>query len=109
VNAVHQMLKDEFVLDDQLNLNLASLVGTYMEHEADALMIENLSKNTSDAGGYSTQMQIQVGCPEGEDYHQIATNMPSEAIRSGGFVLMRRPQEKRMLAGKNTQMPNIIM
>jgi len=54
------MLKDEFVLDDKPNLNLASLVGTYMDREADALVIENLSKNMSDTDGYAVQMQIHV-------------------------------------------------
>lgn len=43
-DAVHQMLKDELDLDGRPNLNLASFVGTYMEKEAEALMIENISK-----------------------------------------------------------------
>lgn len=47
--AVHQMLKDELDLDGRPNLNLASFVGTYMEREAEALMIENISKNMSGA------------------------------------------------------------
>ena len=38
------MLKDELDLDGRPNLNLASFVGTYMEREAEALMVENLSK-----------------------------------------------------------------
>ena len=41
---MHQMLKDELDLDGRPNLNLASFVGTYMEREAEALMVENLSK-----------------------------------------------------------------
>jgi len=45
------MLKDELDLDGRPNLNLASFVGTYMEREAEALMVENLSKNMSDADG----------------------------------------------------------
>ena len=51
-DAVHQMLKDELDLDGRPNLNLASFVGTYMENEAEQLMIENLSKNLSDADEY---------------------------------------------------------
>jgi glutamate decarboxylase len=38
------MLKDELDLDGRPNLNLASFVGTYMEREAEQLMMENLSK-----------------------------------------------------------------
>ena len=51
-DAVHQMLKDELDLDGRPNLNLASFVGTYMEEEGEKLMIENLSKNLSDADEY---------------------------------------------------------
>lgn len=47
--AVHQMLKDELDLDGRPNPNLASFVGTYMEREAEALMVENLAKNKADA------------------------------------------------------------
>lgn len=39
-------------LDGRPNLNLASFVGTYMEEQAEKLMIENLSKNMSDADEY---------------------------------------------------------
>ena len=38
------MLKDELDLDGRPNLNLASFVGTYMEKEAESLMVENLAK-----------------------------------------------------------------
>jgi len=50
------MIKDELDLDGRPNLNLASFVGTYMEREAEALMIENLSKNMSDADEYPAMM-----------------------------------------------------
>lgn len=39
--AVRQMIKDELDLDGRPNLNLASFVGTYMEREAEDLMIES--------------------------------------------------------------------
>ena len=54
--AVHQMLKDELDLDGRPNLNLASFVGTYMEKQAEELMIENISKNMSDADEYPAMM-----------------------------------------------------
>ena len=50
------MLKDELDLDGRPNLNLASFVGTYMEREADKLVIENLSKNMSDVDEYPAMM-----------------------------------------------------
>ena len=61
-DAVHQMLKDELDLDGRPNLNLASFVGTYMEREAEALMVENLSKNMSDADEYPAMMAMHSRC-----------------------------------------------
>lgn len=61
-DAVHQMLKDELDLDGRPNLNLASFVGTYMEREAENLMIENLSKNMSDADEYPAMMNMHARC-----------------------------------------------
>jgi glutamate decarboxylase len=60
-DAVHQMLKDELDLDGRPNLNLASFVGTYMEKEAEALMVENLAKNMSDADEYPAMMDMVCG------------------------------------------------
>lgn len=57
-DAVHQLLKDELDLDGRPNLNLASFVGTYMEKQAEELMIENLSKNMSDADEYPAMMNM---------------------------------------------------
>ena len=56
------MLKDELDLDGRPNLNLASFVGTYMEKEAEALMVENLAKNMSDADEYPAMMAIHARC-----------------------------------------------
>ena len=61
-DAVHQMLKDELDLDGRPNLNLASFVGTYMEREAEALIVENLSKNMSDADEYPSMMAMHSRC-----------------------------------------------
>ena len=56
-DAVHQMLKDELDLDGRPNLNLASFVGTYMEREAEKLIVENLSKNMS-VSAYLSSMPL---------------------------------------------------
>ncbi|KAK4937720.1 glutamate decarboxylase gad1 [Elasticomyces elasticus] len=118
-DAVHQMLKDELDLDGRPNLNLASFVGTYMEREAEALMIENLSKNMSDADEYPAMMQMHTRCvsiiahlwgvQKGETAVGTATTGSSEAIHLGGLAMKRRWQEKRMAEGKDTSKPNIIM
>ena len=113
------MLKDELDLDGRPNLNLASFVGTYMEREAEALMIENLSKNMSDADEYPAMMQMHARCvsiiahlwgvQKGETAIGSATTGSSEAIHLGGLAMKRRWQERRQSQGKDTSKPNIIM
>ncbi|KAF3909526.1 hypothetical protein AA313_de0204446 [Arthrobotrys entomopaga] len=118
-DAVHQMLKDELDLDGRPNLNLASFVGTYMESQAEQLMMENISKNMSDADEYPAMMNIHARCvsiianmwgaQKGEKAIGSATTGSSEAIHLGGLAMKRRWQEKRMAEGKDTSKPNIIM
>lgn len=118
-DAIHQMLKDELDLDGRPNLNLASFVGTYMEREAEQLMIENLSKNMSDCDEYPAMMDMHARCvsiiahlwgvQKGEKAIGTATTGSSEAIHLGGLAMKRRWQEKRMKEGKDTSKPNIIM
>ncbi|KAL6714673.1 glutamate decarboxylase gad1 [Lecanora helva] len=118
-DAVHQMLKDELDLDGRPNLNLASFVGTYMEREAEKLMIENLSKNMSDADEYPAMMAMHARCvsiiaqlwgaKKGETAVGSATTGSSEAIHLGGLAMKRRWQEKRDREGKDKSKPNIIM
>ena len=113
------MLKDELDLDGRPNLNLASFVGTYMEREAEALMVENLSKNMSDADEYPAMMAMHARCvsiishlwgvQKGETAIGSATTGSSEAIHLGGLAMKRRWQEKRDAEGKDKSKPNIIM
>ncbi|KAL8647606.1 MAG: hypothetical protein Q9226_006362 [Calogaya cf. arnoldii] len=117
--AVHQMLKDELDLDGRPNLNLASFVGTYMEREAEQLMVENLSKNMSDADEYPAMMAMHARCvsiianlwgvQKGEKAIGSATTGSSEAIHLGGLAMKRRWREKREQQGKSFSAPNIIM
>ncbi|EDU49068.1 glutamate decarboxylase 2 [Pyrenophora tritici-repentis Pt-1C-BFP] len=118
-DVVHQLLKDELDLDGRPSLNLASFVGTYMEKEAEQLMIENLSKNMSDADEYPAMMDMHARCvsiianmwgaQKGEKAIGSATTGSSEAIHLGGLAMKRRWQEKRQAEGKDTSKPNIIM
>ncbi|KAB2099867.1 Glutamate decarboxylase [Alternaria gaisen] len=118
-DVVHQLLKDELDLDGRPQLNLASFVGTYMEKEAEQLMIENLSKNMSDADEYPAMMDMHARCvsiianmwgaQKGEKAIGSATTGSSEAIHLGGLAMKRRWQEKRRAEGKDTSNPNIIM
>jgi glutamate decarboxylase len=116
---VHQMLKDELDLDGRPNLNLATFLSTYMEREAEALMVENLSKNMADADEYPAMMSMHARCvsilahlwrvQKGETAIGSATTGSSEAIHLGGLAMKRRWQEKRRAEGKDTLTPNILM
>ncbi|KAH8812667.1 pyridoxal phosphate-dependent transferase [Xylogone sp. PMI_703] len=118
-DTVHQMLKDELDLDGKPNLNLASFVSTYMESQAEQLIVENISKNLADADEYPAMMQIHARCisilahlwnvQKGERAIGSATTGSSEAIHLGGLAMKRRWQEKRRSQGKDTSKPNIIM
>lgn len=117
--AVAQMIRDELDLDGRPNLNLASFVGTYMEKEAERLMIENLAKNMSDADEYPAMMDIHARCisiiahmwgvQKGERAIGSATTGSSEAIHLGGLAMKQLWKEKRQAAGKDISKPNIIM
>jgi glutamate decarboxylase len=90
-----------------------------MEREAEALMIENISKNMSDADEYPAMMDMHARCisiiahlwgvQKGEKAIGSATTGSSEAIHLGGLAMKRRWQEKRTAEGKDTLKPNIIM
>ncbi|KAF2669119.1 glutamate decarboxylase [Microthyrium microscopicum] len=117
--AVAQMIRDELDLDGRPNLNLASFVGTYMEKEAEQLMVENLSKNMSDADEYPAMMDIHSRCismiahmwgvQKGEQAIGSATTGSSEAIHLGGLAMKQLWKEKRQAAGKDISKPNILM
>lgn len=48
----YRMIKDDLTLDGTPTLNLASFVTTYMEEEAEKLMVEGFSKNFIDYEEY---------------------------------------------------------
>jgi glutamate decarboxylase len=90
-----------------------------MEPDAEQLMVENLSKNLSDADEYPAMMDMHARCisilahlwgvQKGEKAIGSATTGSSEAIHLGGLAMKRRWQEKRQAEGKDTSKPNILM
>ncbi|KAK0729914.1 pyridoxal phosphate-dependent transferase [Lasiosphaeris hirsuta] len=118
-DTVYAMIKDELDLDGRPNLNLASFVGTFVEDNAQKLMVENISKNLADNDEYPAMMSISERCvsilahlwgvQKGEKAVGSPTTGSSEAIHLGGLAMKRRWQEHRRAAGKDTLKPNIIM
>ncbi|EFE31391.1 uncharacterized protein ARB_01787 [Trichophyton benhamiae CBS 112371] len=118
-DAVHHMLSNELDLDGIPNLNMASFVGTYMDREANQLVVENISKNLADADEYPALMAIHARCISmisnlwnprpGEEATGSATTGSSEAIMLGGLAMKKNWQQKRKDEGKDISNPNIIM
>lgn len=113
------MIRDELDLDGRPNLNLASFVHTWMEPEANQLIMENIGKNLSDADEYPAMMDIHARCismlanlwganPD-EKAVGSATTGSSEAIHLGGLAMKQLWKEKRQAAGLDVLRPNIIM
>ncbi|KAF9574254.1 hypothetical protein EC968_007023 [Mortierella alpina] len=114
--AAYQLIHDELELDGRPNMNLASFVHTWMEPEADKLIMENISKNLSDQDEYPATMRIHGRCISiiGDLWKSrgavgTATIGSSEAVQLGGLAMKKRWQAKRQAEGKDTSRPNIIM
>lgn len=113
------MIHDEVNLDGKPDLNLASFVGTWMESNAQTLMMENANKNLADADEYPALMRIHERCvsiignlwglEEGAKAIGTATTGSSEGIHLGGLAMKKRWQQRRRAEGKSTEKPNIIM
>lgn len=113
------MIKDELDLDGRPMLNLASFVNTWMEPNAEKLMMENLTKNLADADEYPAIMEIHQrvisilshlwNVQPGEKAIGTACTGSSEGIHLGGLAMKRRWQQRRKEEGKDTSHPNIIM
>ncbi|KAK3695461.1 glutamate decarboxylase [Podospora appendiculata] len=118
-DTVYAMLKDELDLDGRPNLNLASFVDTYLEDNAQKLMVDNLAKNLADNDEYPAMISISERCVSilahlwgvqpGEKAIGSPTVGSSEAIHLGGLAMKRRWQERRRAEGKDTLRPNILM
>ncbi|KAF9388195.1 hypothetical protein CPC16_006628 [Podila verticillata] len=114
--AAYQLIHDELELDGRPAMNLASFVHTWMEPEADKLIIENLNKNLSDQDEYPATMKLHARCISiiGEMWNAkgavgTSTIGSSEAIQLGGLAMKKRWQAKMKEQGRDASRPNIVM
>jgi len=118
----YRMIKDDLTLDGTPTLNLASFVTTYMEDEAEKLMVEAFSKNFIDYEEYPVSADIQNRCvsmiarlfnipAHDENTNAMGTSTigSSEAIMLGTLAMKKRWQNKRKAEGKDYSKPNLIM
>jgi glutamate decarboxylase len=115
-----QLIKDELSLDGNPKMNLASFVTTYMEPEAEELIVESLHKNYIDLDQYPQTAEIHNRCVRilANLYHapleegQKATGTgcigSSEAIMLAGLAMKRRWKERRIAAGLPYDNPNMV-
>ncbi|KAI7213280.1 glutamate decarboxylase [Hortaea werneckii] len=118
----YRMIKDDLTLDGTPTLNLASFVTTYMEPEAEKLMVDAFNKNFIDYEEYPVSADIQNRCvnmiarlfnipahEENTNAMGTSTIGSSEAIMLATLAMKKRWQNKRKVAGKDASKPNIIM
>src|SRR5580698_11480202 len=114
-----QIVRDELILDGNARLNLATFVTTWMEPEAQTLMVECFDKNMIDKDEYPQTAELERRCvsilgdlwhaPSGSDAPGCSTTGSSEACMLGGMALLWRWRARRRAAGLDATKPNLIM
>ena len=115
----YQLIKDELVLEGNPYTNLASFVTTWMEEEADKLIMQTINKNFIDHDEYPKIERIHERCvnilakllhaPEQKKYVGTSTVGSSEAIMLAGLAHKLIWRKRRKTEGKSFDKPNIIM
>lgn len=118
----YRMIKDDLTLDGIPTLNLASFVTTYMEAEAEKLMVDAFSKNFIDYEEYPVTADIQNRCvnmiarlfnipTHDEETNAMGTSTvgSSEAIMLATLAMKKTWVNKRKAEGKDYSRPNIVM
>lgn len=118
-NAAYQLCHDELNLDGNPYLNLASFVTTWMEPEAEKLIMETLNKNLVDEDEYPQSVVIEQRCvrmvadlfhaPSNGNPIGTATIGSSEAIMLAALSHKWNWKQAREKQGLSTNKPNIVM
>jgi len=117
--AAYQLINEELNLDGNPALNLASFVTTWMEPEADQLIIDSMGKNYVDNDEYPQTSKIQdrvvnmlarlFNAPHDCKSMGTGTIGSSEAIMLGLLAHKWTWRQRREKEGKNWDKPNIVM
>ena len=117
--AAYQIIHDELNLDGNPALNLASFVTTWMEPEADKLIMESIGKNYVDNDEYPQTQIIQnrvvnmlarlFNAPNKCNSIGSGTIGSSESIMLGLLAHKWTWKKRREAEGKSTDKPNIVM
>ncbi len=117
--AAYQLIREELNLDGNPTLNLASFVTTWMEPEANQLIMDSVGKNFVDNDEYPQTEKIQTrvvnmlarlfNSPEKSESLGTATIGSSEAIMLGLLAHKWSWKKRREMEGKSSNKPNIVM
>lgn len=118
-DVAYQFIHDELNLDGNPELNLATFVTTWMEPQAEKLILETLNKNFVDQDEYPQTGVIQervvnmlahlFHVPENNQAVGTATIGSSEAIMLGLLAHKWSWKKRREKEGKTTNKPNMVM
>ncbi|KAJ1899818.1 glutamate decarboxylase gad1 [Kickxella alabastrina] len=114
----YQLIHDSLKFDGDPTLNCATFLTTWMEPEAEKLIMENLGKNRVDIDEYEATERIHRRClahlhdlwngeKEVEPTGTVVVGS-SEGIMLGGLALKWRWRARREAQGKDTSKPNIV-
>ncbi|CAK4508322.1 unnamed protein product [Aphanomyces euteiches] len=111
------LIKDELSLDCNPKMNLASFVTTFMEPEAEELILEGMRKNYIDLDQYPQTAEMHNRCVNmlADLFHApgkaVGTSCvgSSEAIMLAGLAMKRKWKLRREALGLPTDKPNIVM
>ncbi len=114
----YQLIHDELNLDGNPDLNLATFVTTWMDPEADRLIMENLHKNFIDHFEYPQVKNIEerivniladlFNAPDESDFVGTSTIGSSEAIMLGLLAHKWTWRQQRISKGLPHDRPNIV-
>lgn len=115
---VYQLIHNELNLDGNPDLNLATFVTTWMDPEADKLIMENLHKNFIDHFEYPQVNNIEerivnimadlFNVPDESDFIGTSTIGSSEAIMLGLLAHKWNWRKKRMEKNLPHDKPNVV-
>jgi glutamate decarboxylase len=111
-----RLIGEELVLDGIPMRNLATFVTTWMEPEAQRVIMENLHRNFIDHAEYPQTAEIEQRCIRmlAHLFHApgettgARTQGSSEAIMLGALSLKWKWRGRREAAGKPTDRPNLV-
>jgi glutamate decarboxylase len=118
-HTAYQLVHDELMLDGNARLNLATFVTTWMESQADVLMMECRDKNMIDKDEYPRTAELERRCvailadlwhaPDPSGAVGCSTTGSSEACMLAGMALKRRWMKRVGSRYPGTARPNLIM